>query len=141
MLLVDTGPVVAMADRRDRLHEASRDVITEAPGPLVMSAQVSAEVDYLLATRLGAHARAAFRDDLANERFRVECLAPEDYRTAAEIGRRYADLNLSLADLSLAVLADRFGATTIASFDARHFRALRPLNGGSFTLLPADLGG
>jgi predicted nucleic acid-binding protein len=43
-----------------------------------------------------------------------------------------------LADLSIVVLAHRFRTTRIATFDERHFRALRPLDGGSFTLLPAD---
>ena len=140
MLLLDTGPLVAMADRRDTHHEASRELIRGARGPLIMSGQVSAEVDYLLASRLGASARAAFREDLAAQRFRVECVAPGEYEAIAELGRRYADLDLSLADLSLVALAARFDVTTVASFDARHFRAVRPIQGGTFTLLPADTG-
>lgn len=140
MLLVDTGPVVAMADRRDPHHEASREVIREARGPLVISGQVSAEIDYLLWKRLGARARLAFREDLAERRFRVECVAADEYSTVAEVGNSYADLDLSLADISIIVLAERLDTTAIASFDARHFRAVRPLQGGSFTLLPADLG-
>jgi uncharacterized protein len=39
------------------------------------------------------------------------------------------------------ILAGRFETRRILTFDERHFRALRPLDGGSFTLLPADLPG
>jgi hypothetical protein len=39
----------------------------------------------------------------------------------------------------LAVLAARHGTDRIATLDGRAFRAITPLRGGSFTLLPADL--
>jgi predicted nucleic acid-binding protein len=65
-------------------------------------------------------------------------LEPDEYPTVAELERTYADLDPGLADLSIVVLAARLGTTRIATFDARHFRVLRPLSGGSFALLPAD---
>ena len=138
MLLVDAGPVVAMADRRDPRHSQARQAIREERGPLVMPAQITAEVDYLMGERLGARASQAFIDDLAATRFRVECLVPRDYENVAELSRRYADLDLGLADMSLIVLAERYDCTRIATFDERHFRAVRPLRGGVFTLLPMD---
>jgi len=52
--------------------------------------------------------------------------------------RLYSDLGPGLSDLSIVVLADRLETTRIATFDERPFRALRPLSGGSFTLLPLD---
>jgi hypothetical protein len=36
------------------------------------------------------------------------------------------------------VLAARVGTVDIATFDERHFRAMEPLTGGSFRVLPAD---
>ncbi len=138
MLLVDSGPVVAMADRRDPRHSQSREVIREEPGPLVMPAQVTAEIDYLIGDRLGPHASLAFLDDLAAGRFRVECLLAGEYAKVAELSRSYEDLALGLADIALIVLAERYNCTRLATFDERHFRAVRPLQGGWFTLLPAD---
>ena len=35
------------------------------------------------------------------------------------------------------VLADRHGTTRILTFDERAFRAVPPLQGGTFTILPA----
>jgi predicted nucleic acid-binding protein len=61
-----------------------------------------------------------------------------DYRTVAELDARYADLGLGLADCLILVLAERFGTWRLLSFDERRFRAVVPLQGGSFQLLPAD---
>jgi uncharacterized protein len=49
-----------------------------------------------------------------------------------------ADLDLSLADCALIVLAARHRTTRILTFHERHFRAVKPLYGRAFTLLPAD---
>jgi len=53
---------------------------------------------------------------------------------------RYRDLRLGLADASLVVLAKRYGSRRILTFDERAFRVVVPLQGGSFTSLPGDLG-
>jgi hypothetical protein len=51
---------------------------------------------------------------------------------------RYAELGLGLADCSLIALAQRYRTTRILSFDQRHFRAVTPLEGGAFTIMPVD---
>jgi hypothetical protein len=35
-------------------------------------------------------------------------------------------------------LAERYGTRRLLTFDERHFRAVTPLQGGAFELLPAD---
>jgi predicted nucleic acid-binding protein len=138
MLLVDAGPLVALADRGDPRRPAVRTLLRESIRPLVVPAPVTAEVDYLLGKRFGHIARVAFVDDLANARFQVEGLTREEHGKVAMLERRYDDLNLGLADLSLVVLAERFGVRDLVTFDERHFRAVRPLQGGVFRLLPVD---
>lgn len=108
------------------------------PGELVIPAPVTAEVDYLLGRRLGRAARIAFLHDLAAGRFTVACLEAADHGVVAALERRYDDLDVGLADLSVVVVAERYGTRRLLTFDERHFRALRPLGGGQFTLLPAD---
>lgn len=137
-LIVDAGPLVALGDRRDPLQEAVEQLLRNEPGSLVVPAPVTAEVDFLLGKRRGSAARQRLYGDLAEGRLLAECLEPEDYAVIAELARRYADLDPGLADLSVVVLAHRFQTTRVATFDERHFRAIRPLHGGSFTLLPAD---
>jgi uncharacterized protein len=49
-----------------------------------------------------------------------------------------AELDLGLADCAIVVLARRLETRAVLSFDERHLRAVQPLQGGAFTLLPAD---
>jgi predicted nucleic acid-binding protein len=137
-LIVDAAAVVAMGDRRDRRQAAVESVLRDEPGGLVMPAQVTAEADYLLWSRGGAPARRSFLEDLARGRYLVECLGPEDYALVADLEERYSALAPGLTDLSIVIVAHRVGTRRVATFDERHFRAMRPLGGGAFTLLPAD---
>lgn len=138
-LLVDAAPIVAIADEREPLREAVLDVLASAPGPLVVPAPVTAEIDYLLGRRFGHAARRAFLRDLAAGRFVVPVLDREDYAAVLDLEERYRDLALGLADCSLVTLAARYRTTRLLSFDERHFRSVTPLGGGAFQLLPADI--
>jgi predicted nucleic acid-binding protein len=137
-VVIDAGPLVAFTDLRDPRYAAVRRIMLAEPGPLVIPAPVTAEADYLIASRIGENARRDYFDDLAVGRFDVECLLPEDYARIATLQRQYADLRPGLADLSVVVIAARRRCTRVLSFDERHFRAIRPLYGDAFTLLPAD---
>ncbi len=82
--------------------------------------------------------RLAFLDDLAAGRFTVANLEPDDYGVVAGLERRYDNLGVGLADLGVIIVAKRYGTRCLLTFDERHFRALRPLDGGQFTVLPSD---
>lgn len=127
-----------MADAREPRLEALLKTREEEEGSLVLPAPVAAEVDYLLGVRFGESARRAFLSDLAAQRYDVACLEAGDYRAVADLDARYADLGLGLADCSIVILAERYETRRVLSFDERHFRAVAPLQGGSFALLPAD---
>ena len=137
-VVVDAGPLVALADIREPRRQAILDVLNAERGSLFIPAPVTAEIDYLLGQRFGPPARRAFLEDLCARRYESPGLDGRDYEAALNLDRRYADLNLGLADLSVAVIAGRLGTRRLLTFDERHFRAVRPLQGGAFTLLPAD---
>jgi hypothetical protein len=125
-------------DRREPRREVVRRAIRTEPGKLIVPAPVSAEVDYLLGERLGRRARRAFLEDIAAGRFRVVCLSDAEYELALWYDQQYADLDVGLADLSVVLLAHRFRTHRLLTFDERHFRTLRPVDGGDFVLLPQD---
>lgn len=137
-LIVDAAPLVAVADEREPLRDVVRAILRSDGEGLVVPAPVAAEVDYLLRTRLGASAARAFLTDVAEGRFQVVGLSADDHQLALEVDARYADLQLGLADLSVIVLAHRFGTHRLLTFDQRHFRAATALDGTPFALLPAD---
>jgi predicted nucleic acid-binding protein len=137
-LIVDAAPLVALGDSRDPLHAAVGDVLRAEGGDLVVPAPVSAEVDYLIRRRGTVAAARAFLRDVASGRFRVEGLTADEHGTVARLDEQYADLDLGLADLSVVILAHRFRTRRLLTFDERDFRAVTPLSGGSFMLLPRD---
>jgi predicted nucleic acid-binding protein len=137
-LVVDAAPLVALADDREPRRGELLTVLRAERGGLFVPAPVTAEVDYLLGERFGAPARRAFLEDLAARRYESPGLDGRDYDAALEVDRRYADLDLGLADLSIVILARKLGTRRILTFDQRHFRVVRPLQGGAFTLLPDD---
>lgn len=137
-LILDAAPLVAAADPDEPRRDAILGALRAEPGALVIPAPVTAEIDYLLGKRFGRSARSAFVRDLSAGRFAVACLEREEYERIAELDRQYADLNLGLADCAVVTLAQRFHTNRIMSFDERHFRAVTPLQGGSFEILPAD---
>jgi predicted nucleic acid-binding protein len=137
-LVVDAGPLVALGDAGDPRRSDVEAALRLEPGALIVPAPVTAEADHVLGKRLGRRARLALLDDLAEGRFAVECLGPKDHQTILELERKYEELDCGLSDLSIVILAARFETTRVMTFDERHFRALRPLQGETFTLLPAD---
>jgi predicted nucleic acid-binding protein len=137
-LLIDAGPIVALADLDEPKRESILATLRDEPGDLVMPAPTTAEVDYLLGQCFGQASRRAFLADLALGRFKVAPLERGDYETIIELDEQYSDLGLGLAGCALVALADRYRTTRILSFDERHFRAVTPLGGGSFTIMPAD---
>ena len=138
-LIVDAGTLYAQADAEEPRHEAvARGLVAEREA-LVTTELAVAEADYLILTRLGVGVELAFLEDLAMGTYIVECLTREELRTAREVVERYRDLRLGLADASLVVLAHRYGTRRILTFDERAFRSVAPLQGGSFTVLPANV--
>ncbi len=137
-LILDAAALVALADPKEPQRDALLEVLRAEPGSLIVPAAVTAEVDYLLGQRFGSAARRAFLSDLAARRYDAESLEPEDYLVVQDLELRYADLDLGLADCSIVVLAARYKTERLFSFDERHFRAVRPLQGGAFEILPAD---
>ena len=138
-LLVDAGALYAQADRDEPRHQAVVRVLRAEREALITTELAVAEADYLILDRLGPEVELAFQDDLAGGTFLVECLSRDELTRARSVVERYLDLRLGLADASLVVLGERYRAHRILTFDERAFRAVSPLQGGSFTLLPADV--
>jgi predicted nucleic acid-binding protein len=138
-VVVDAGALYAQADADEPHHAAVAGVLQAEKASLVTSELAVAEADYLILERLGLDVELAFVEDLAAGTFVVDCLTLGELQAARELLEQYRDLRLGLADASLILLAHRYHTNRILTFDERAFRAVRPLDGGSFSVLPADL--
>jgi predicted nucleic acid-binding protein len=139
-VIVDSSVVYALLDANDRNHEAAAVWYRATVPNLVTTPLILAEVDHLAGARAGKVAQQAWRQDVANDAYDVVWWSGAARQSAA-IAERYADLGIGLADASLVALAGRLDTVEIATYDERHFRAMRPLSSGAaFRLLPIDAG-
>jgi predicted nucleic acid-binding protein len=132
--IVDTGPLYAAADGDDIDHSRSLEALERTDVQLVVPALVVAETTYLVGTRLGPRAEAAFLRGLAA--LDVEAPAYEDWPRIAELVEEYADFPLGGTDASVVALAERLDAEALITLDRRHFGAVRPRHRDAFHLLP-----
>lgn len=137
MIIVDTGPLVALADADDADHGVCVRWFEQTRGRLVIPAPLVAEVCYLLGSRCGSKVEASFLDALAlADPFEVIAPASEDYARAAELVRIYGNLPLGGSDACVIAIAERLGVATVATLDNRHFSIVRPRHITAFTLVP-----
>jgi len=106
-------------------------------GPFLLSPFVLAELDYLLAARVGQDAQEALLEEVGRGIYLLPNFEAADVRQALEVMRRYGDLGIGLADASIVVLAERHTCNTVLTLDERHFRVLQAA-GKPLRLLPTD---
>ena len=135
-MIVDTSALLAFFDTDEPDHAAVAAVLQSATEPLIVSPYVVAELDYLVASRLGVSAELAVLRELAGGAWDLASFCTEDLAEARAVVERYADQSIGLADASNVVLASRYRTGTIATLDRRHFEVLRSVEGARFTILP-----
>jgi predicted nucleic acid-binding protein len=124
----------AVADADDADHERSFAVLRRTDLHLVVPALVVAEVSYLLESRAGSAAEAAFLRGLAD--LDVEAPLATDWPRIAELVEQYADFPLGGTDASVVALAERLRTDLVITLDRRPFGAVRPRHCPALQLLP-----
>jgi predicted nucleic acid-binding protein len=138
VIVLDTSGLLAALDAGQRHHEPARQALLDDSGPLLLPPFVLAELDYLLLGRVGAQAERALLEEVAAGAYDLVPFGPEEVAEAADLIGRYAELKIGLSDASIVVIAAAAKTTRLLTLDERRFRAVRPLWGDAFTLLPAD---
>jgi predicted nucleic acid-binding protein len=141
--IADTSGIIAASDRNAPESTACRTVLQEA-GTVIISPLVLTEVDHLAKVRFGSKARTAIIDfvlaQARQSRFQIPETGLELLDTACMVQRRYAGLDLDLADAVNVALAAQYRTDAVLTLDRRDFRAMRPLTPHKwFRLLPDDL--
>ncbi len=136
MIIADTSGLLAFFHRDEPPHTAVRRVVENTEAQLIVSPYVVAELDYLLATRLGVTAELAVLSELSSGAYHLADFDTEALSAAAAVVKRYRDQGIGVADASIVVLAERFRTRSVLTLDRRHFEVLRPMDGGRFRLLP-----
>ncbi|MCY4651214.1 MAG: PIN domain-containing protein [bacterium] len=136
MIIADTSGLIPFFNQSDPDHEAMVGCLEERDSVIVVSPFVVAEIDYLVATRLGVEWELEVLRELAGGAYELATMDADDLAAATEVVERYRDLGIGITDASLVILAERYRTRTILTLDKRHFRVLRSLSGGRFELVP-----
>jgi len=119
-ILVDTGAIFALIDRRDANHAAARRILarlkTQRTAPLVTNFVV-AETHALLLTRIDAAVARGWLLDLA---WPVERVTADDETRARSIIARHTDKTFGYVDSTSFAVMERLGLKTAFAFDP-HF--------------------
>lgn len=138
-VVIDTGPIVALLNRRDRHHAWTRDVLDTVEPPVFTCEAVVSEACFLLG-RL-ADGQDAVLELLANGVVKV------DFRMLAEVDalqglmRKFANVPMSLADACLVRMTELDAQSVVVTLDGdfrvyrRNRRQVIP------TILPGRRGG
>jgi predicted nucleic acid-binding protein len=138
VIVLDTGGLYAALDANEALHGRAVAALVAATPPRVVSPFVLAELDYLVASRVGHQAQMALIDEVTRGAYQIEVFSSEDVGHAKRVMEQYADLRVGLADASVVVLANRHRTLELLCTDERHFRVLRGAGGKPFRLRPFD---
>ena len=133
-LLVDTGVLYALADRRDAWHGKVKRYLQSSAQPLLAPVTILPEVAYLLRDRIGPDAERAFVASVAKGELGLESLMSRDWTRIETLMATYDFLGL--VDASVIAIAERLKLTTIATTDRRDFSIVRPAHVERLTLVP-----
>lgn len=127
MILLDTGPVVALFDPKDPSHRRCRGVLEGLREPLVITVPVLTEAFHMLSpARPGAN---ALRDFIGRGGPTVWFFDRAALVRAFELMEQYADHPMDLADASLIAAAEALRTTRIFTLDRRDFQTYRVRRG------------
>lgn len=133
-MLIDTGPLVAIVDRRDGRHRECLNALKRTSGPLFTVWPVIAEAVHLLRRVPGGAAGLFNLIDAASVAVpNVEF----DLAWLREFFDRYDDQRPDLADACLVQLAEMVGTRRMFTLDVKDFRVYR-VSGKVFEIVPLD---
>lgn len=133
MMLVDTGPLVALFDPQDAQHERCARALREIQEPIVTTTPVLTEAFHMLGpASIGADRLRDFIDGggMSVWFFDRSCLT-----RAFELMESYADHPMDLADASLVAAAEMLGAKRVFTIDRSDFGAYRVRRGHRYHAL------
>jgi len=125
MIIADTGFWLALANRADRHHAATKGVLEHLDAPLITTWPVMTETCHLLLNHLGTAAQTTFIRSFQQGAFEAFTLREDDAARIVALMESYADLPMDLADASLVILAEHLGHGRILSTDRRDFHTYR----------------
>ena len=127
MILVDTGPLVALFDPNDAEHHRCVSVLQHLTEPLRTTVPVLTEAFHMLGP--SSQGSDQLREFVVRGGLSLWFFGPGTVTRAFELIDRYRDHPMDLADASLVVAAEALGGRRIFSIDRKDFESYRVRRG------------
>lgn len=137
MILIDTGPIVAIFDKNDNHHNICLDLLETIKVPLITTTAVLTEAFYLLS--FSWHTQNAIWKFIIYGNLSIYDLNKSLLKMCHELMNKYHDLPMDFAVASLVAVAETENISTIFTFDHKDFKVYRTKSGRLFRLLPSKL--
>ncbi len=135
-IIVDTGPLYALADADDQYHRAVAKFVAATRETLIVPSPVVPEVCYLLREYLGANAETEFLQSLIGQELLLEHFNTKDLQRAVDILKQYHDAGFGMVDATVMAMAERLKIKTVLTIDRRDFGMFRPKHCDAFRIVP-----
>jgi len=123
VILVDTGPLVALFERRDHAHESSKRTLATIATHIVTTVPVLTEAFHLLSP--ASRGAKALQQFVSQKGLGVWFLDPASLARCCELMDEYADHPMDLADASLVAAAESNRCTKVFTIDRSDFATYR----------------
>ncbi len=119
-VLLDSGPLVGLLDRRDQWHDRVPDTWRAVAARCITTEAVVVEATHIVGKRTGDYARVL--ELLVATDIAVFALHRPLHEACIHLMHRYAAVPMDYADATLVALADRLRIRQVFTFDRRGFR-------------------
>jgi len=127
VILVDTGPLVALFDPKEEEHRRCREVLRGLVEPLGSTLPVLTEAFHILSPEsLGSD---RLREFILEEGLQVLHLERDSLKRAFELMEQYRDQAMDLADASLLAAAEAIPTRKVFTLDRKEFSIYRLRSG------------
>lgn len=123
MILVDTGPFVALFDPKDAQHDLCKGILKNIRTPLTTTIPVLTEAFHMLSPE--SYGSDRLRDFVLKGGVSVFYLDSVGIERSFELMEQYADHPMDLADASLLVAAESLHSNRIFTLDRHDFETYR----------------
>ena len=133
-LLLDTGALVSLLDRRQRQHAEFARFFGDWERAVVSTEAILTEATHLLGKQKGG--RQACVDFFLSGGALLVPTTNASLRRSRELLSQYSDLPMDYADATLVVLAEELGTNLVFTTDRRDFGIYRIRGRRRFEILP-----
>ncbi len=124
-ILIDTGPIVALFNAKDKHHNKVLSFLKEYQGGLITTWSVITEAMHLL--RHSTKAQLNLFEWIQRGGLEIFDIKKSDIQRMITLTQKYADLPMDLADCSLIIAAEKLSINELISIDSDYdiYRTLK----------------